>query len=567
MLKSQKEMLSFLQEARRLLSGSSLDLRQLEALEEQVVDIELLVPMVGAFSAGKSTLINKLLGHELLPVGIAPETELATELRFSSEERVEAVFLSGDVVRYELPDMASVKQQTGELSHLRLYVNSKALEEIAPLVLVDMPGFDSTLANHNKAIARYFDRGVHYLVVSSVESGAITRSLAGQIEVVQALGRGFSFFVTKSNLRSPEEVQEIVEEVTDHLDVLVGETVSVHTVGDADASAVARELQVMDPEALFRSVFLSPVKDQYLDLVDNINLAMSGLRNQAGENEACLEEAKASLFQIEQKRDRALAELQNQHYAQAIGRCVKAVEQTLHGAIDELTDLATQGNAVALERAVVERIRPVLLREIQVEMQRFAEEMIDGFRIELRGFDQVLSGSFVDSGWLDGFSDRVKQGLEGFGSMWKSWNEDLQENKKGRETVYKTVATVVAVATNIAAPVIELLIIFLPDLLSGLFAGRQREQVRNRLLTEMIPTINQRLRKDLAVMFEQRVAELVNTVAAEFEKGIQDKQQLLEKIQQEKEQEGAEVEARATELADTLSAFRQLATETLYKEV
>lgn len=67
------------------------NIQSAEALKREIAEAELVVPVIGAFSAGKSTLINSFLGSELLPVNITPETALATELRYSDRERVEAI--------------------------------------------------------------------------------------------------------------------------------------------------------------------------------------------------------------------------------------------------------------------------------------------------------------------------------------------------------------------------------------------------------------------------------------------------------------------------------------------
>ncbi|GAA7008097.1 hypothetical protein ID0154_07670 [Helicobacter pylori] len=44
---------------------------------------------MGNFSAGKSTLLNRFLGKNVLPTAITPETSLATELHYSANERIE----------------------------------------------------------------------------------------------------------------------------------------------------------------------------------------------------------------------------------------------------------------------------------------------------------------------------------------------------------------------------------------------------------------------------------------------------------------------------------------------
>ncbi|KXS54366.1 MAG: hypothetical protein AWU57_1262 [Marinobacter sp. T13-3] len=74
-------------------------------LKDSLKPEELLIPVVGAFSAGKSTLINRTLGIDYLPVGMPPETAIPTELRYAEHERVEAVYESGEVEEYSLDEM------------------------------------------------------------------------------------------------------------------------------------------------------------------------------------------------------------------------------------------------------------------------------------------------------------------------------------------------------------------------------------------------------------------------------------------------------------------------------
>jgi GTP-binding protein EngB required for normal cell division len=158
-----------------LLNGQEFSFDQ--TLLPKVMETELVVPVIGAFSAGKSSLLNALMGSEILPVGIAPETELATELRYSSESYLLAIKPDGAQERLPVEALSSINCRSSEFSHLRLYLDSEALKAIAPLVLVDMPGFGSSLENHNKAIAYYLPRGVHFVVLTSIEDGNITQSM------------------------------------------------------------------------------------------------------------------------------------------------------------------------------------------------------------------------------------------------------------------------------------------------------------------------------------------------------------------------------------------------------
>ena len=57
---------------------------KLDQLAAQAEHFVVRVPVVGSFSAGKSTLLNALLGERLLGVGVDPETSVPAELRYAA---------------------------------------------------------------------------------------------------------------------------------------------------------------------------------------------------------------------------------------------------------------------------------------------------------------------------------------------------------------------------------------------------------------------------------------------------------------------------------------------------
>lgn len=97
---------------------------------------------------------------------MTPETAIPAELYFSPEEYDEGVRADGSVER-----IADIAAAAGRYTYLRRHINSPALRDIQPLVLVDMPGFDSPLDAHNKAIFSYLDKGCHYIVLTPAEDG------------------------------------------------------------------------------------------------------------------------------------------------------------------------------------------------------------------------------------------------------------------------------------------------------------------------------------------------------------------------------------------------------------
>ncbi|MFI3247088.1 MAG: dynamin family protein [Ferrimonas sp.] len=111
---------------------------------------ELLVPVVGGFSAGKSTALNSLMHDELLPVDVTAETAIPAELRYSSDEHIIAVGIDGTEQRHPISALSELSANAAQYEVVRLYLERAVLKQLEPITLVDMPGFDSPLDQHNQ---------------------------------------------------------------------------------------------------------------------------------------------------------------------------------------------------------------------------------------------------------------------------------------------------------------------------------------------------------------------------------------------------------------------------------
>ena len=295
-----------------------------EILKETIKDYELLVPVVGEFSAGKSTFLNSFIGRKVLSVSINPETAVATELRYSPEEYAEVIIDKGESFgcrRISIEDAAKVEK---DWRCVRFYLNSENLKKIEPLVMVDMPGFDSPRDDHNRAITSYLNRGVHYVVLTSVESGTVTASMKRQIQDIQNMGRTCSFFVSKANLRSECDVKDICQEVQDQVEDILGESIEVKPLYKDAGAELKKLIDSIDPEQLFCKVF----KDAIIQLLDELNSAVTtkiaALKSDREKNKSAIRDMEAALDKLLKRRDRMLAEARNSHFEDDIDSITSA---------------------------------------------------------------------------------------------------------------------------------------------------------------------------------------------------------------------------------------------------
>jgi hypothetical protein len=90
------------------------DRAALAELRERLGQGRLRVLVAGEAERAKSTLVNALLGRQVLPSGVTPLTALATAVRYGPDESVTAVFRDGRAEIYQLSDLDDLVTERGQ---------------------------------------------------------------------------------------------------------------------------------------------------------------------------------------------------------------------------------------------------------------------------------------------------------------------------------------------------------------------------------------------------------------------------------------------------------------------
>jgi hypothetical protein len=119
---------------------ASLDLlpesqRQLAAeAATKLSGIGLYAAVIGEFKRGKTTLINTLLGAEVLPTGVLPVTAIPSLVRFGTQPRATISFLDGLAVEVTVDELPAYLTEQGNPA------NTKGVREASieyPAALLD----------------------------------------------------------------------------------------------------------------------------------------------------------------------------------------------------------------------------------------------------------------------------------------------------------------------------------------------------------------------------------------------------------------------------------------------
>ncbi|MDD2883962.1 MAG: dynamin family protein [Dechloromonas sp.] len=583
MLNTQRAYLSYLEAVIKLIGETPLQTNELQLLKEDISHIELLVPVIGAFSAGKSSLLNAFLGVDVLGVGLTPETELATELRYCSDPHLLALRSDGSSERLNVSGLANIKARAREFTHLQLYLDNPHLEALTSLVLVDMPGFGSSLANHNKAIAYYLPRGVHFIVVTSIEDGNITQSMMRQLDDLQTYGRDFTFLLNKVNLRSEEQINEVSDLISEQIKSAFANVHPLTRVGLDDGVRLADLLTRLEPERIIRQLFEDRLKDLTHSLISQINLALTSLKKNQAENEYALSELADGIRKVERKRDDILADLRNQQLDRMVERCVSDSGRELENVREELVNAGLSSNQEGFSRIISEVVRSAMTRTIKDQMEFISRSVVSDFTQSLGNLGNAMGAFNNDQNWLGDMSDKINRTLHKTVETVGHWSGSLAERnsreleklkkdnnwKEGQplpKVTYQGLTTILAVTTSVVNPLIELAIIFLPDILAMINQGRQRDQLRQKVMNEIIPAVKRELRYKLPTLLNEQLDELVAQVSAEFEREIGEKQRIIDELMSNRHQDGQAKEQQVAHLLSVRVELQGLAKETLYKQ-
>lgn len=111
---------------------------------EKAESREFEIAVFGRVSSGKSSLLNHILGFEVLPVGVNPITAVPVRLRYGPEAAIEVSLAGGEIVRGGISDLeryASEERNPGNrLGVTRLLVELPSPRLAEGLVFVDTPG-------------------------------------------------------------------------------------------------------------------------------------------------------------------------------------------------------------------------------------------------------------------------------------------------------------------------------------------------------------------------------------------------------------------------------------------
>ena len=184
--------------------------------------------VVGEFNHGKTTLVNALVGRDILPTGVTPTTAVIHHILHAPEPYARVI--REDESRETVPfdtlkewvatENAERQARQARVSYLEIGLPSKLLED--QIVLVDTPGVNDL--SHQRADITYNYIPRSDAVLFLLDAGQLLKESERVFLFEKLLAKSrdkIVFVVTKADIWSPEERVQGMEYVTRELGKLV----------------------------------------------------------------------------------------------------------------------------------------------------------------------------------------------------------------------------------------------------------------------------------------------------------------------------------------------------------
>lgn len=288
----------FLNDLRVSLVGIGASEGSLETLGQSIAQLDdlFLLVMVGEFNAGKSAVINALLGEKLLKEGVTPTTSKINILRYGEETNRK---------------IAAENQEV-------LFLPVDLLSEVS---IVDTPGTNAIVRYHEELTRHFVPRADLVLFITSVDR-PFTESERTFMAHIRDWGKKVVIVINKLDiLQEEDEIRQVEDFVRDNARDLLGVAPEIFTVS---ARLALRAKQ--GEKDLWETSQFGSLEAYIVDTLEKTSQIKLKFLNPLGVSSHLVEEIRENAYERRQVLEEDLGLLQNVDQQQEIYQKDKAKE-------------------------------------------------------------------------------------------------------------------------------------------------------------------------------------------------------------------------------------------------
>lgn len=498
------------------------------------------VPLVGAFSSGKSSLLNTMLGEKLLAVEINPETALPAEVFYAPQEKI-ILHEDNNIHNLSRPDLLNgTLDNAAPNSWVEIALNHPSLAKIPYLRIVDMPGLNSGHEHHNLAIDHYIGRSLAYCMVVSIEDGNINQSTLDFLKELALHDKPIILVANKSDSRPDEDAQQVFNLIQENIRQVFPQPplkAILTSRKESQAPQFIEALMALDGQA--EAIFKKEIGQSVIYLLTLIEEQLGILSNQENYNIEEIQEKKkkieADFQRFTQKIEQETDELQ-QLIEPTVQKIICSVISSLTSQLDCLVSDTINGQKT--EGSINTIIRQAITEGIQRE-----------FLPKVERYKKRISSEFPEN---------ITIGINP--------NFEL-EDKNGKGIGLTTVITtsITALLSFVTSP----LLIALAPVVIGIVvifdkkqkaeqARKQRENIRKQFETKIFPEVENRTKPLLLSTLSKNIDAIKDSIQQKATERQEEIQATLAQLEKELQQGKQEFEQKQAVYLQDQQAVSQL---------
>ena len=534
-----KNALTVIEEASNINSRYSFDnlSKKLSEAQNTVNNFRINAPLIGLFSAGKSSILNKYLNIDL-PVGIEAKTSVACEFVYDTDEYLEVITDKNESSR---KSMAELKDLTIEnCSFVRMHLNNNKLMNMKDITIVDMPGLDSGYEQHNKAIKNYINSASYFIIIMDIENGTIKKSLLDFLKELDLYSLNFGFILSKYEQKDETDIENITKNTKENIlnyigkDVFVGK-VSVLNSDIADFEKILSNMQVIAIAKNYLYSILKLILEE--DLLKELNRKLKYDRFDIGDINKNIRELEKKSQDIEKSIEKEAYFIKNKANNQLADAILSDISNTLSENVDMLVMKAKE-NSSALGDAVNSLIRPVISSSADRHLKELFAEIYERLQVNFNSIVGDLQIDSINIGSLEEGNKLIDAGVNVVMEMLKKYLPTAGVTAAGTLAATAAISsalTLGSVALPIVGTLIAALIPFLGGLLKSNREASQNESIRSQILGNIIPNVLLQIRGKLEICISEQTDAFIKAVREKFDVEQNSIKEALENAKKNKE--------------------------------
>lgn len=389
---------------------------RLRAIEERAQNpsAQLILPLIGEFSAGKTSLINALTDSKVLEIASLPTTATLYQIIFGAPEN-KAVALSAEGEEVELQLDALKNDELKKYPTVTLFDTSTKVPQ--DIIFVDTPGLSSPDPKHREVLTSILPQ-VDAILLTVDANQAVTRSLIDFVKSMRLAEKPIYLILNKIDTKSASELQDLKRGIARDVDLPIDSLVC--------ASAYANNISELQQ-------LLTKIQAEKTQIIAKVDALRT--KELVGELRSFIAEVLRSssspkeLKEAVRAQERELERLQSN-----IRQLLERVEEKLSDKVDETqsslrTQLWSSLNGILSKKGISynQEIEAKVINVKTILLQNFTRQVATTIReVNASNRDirvQLPSAETIDLSQLGELANTIQ--MEDFDSVGHGWDKAI----------------------------------------------------------------------------------------------------------------------------------------------